>query len=309
MLCAVGAALAFSLNDMVIKFLSSGYPLHQIVLVRSLVGLALILALVVPLEGGVAALKTKRPATHLARGCFVVMANTCFFMALVAMPLADATAIFFVSPLIITGLSVLMLGETVGVRRWTCVVIGLLGVVVIVRPTGGGFQPAALLVILAALCYALLHIFTRRLGLAEKASTMAVYIQLTFVIVSSTVGLVAGDGRYASFDDPSLQFLLAPWVWPTISDLMIMAALGACSAAGGYLISQAYRTAEAGVIAPFEYVALVMSIFWGFVVFGEIPDAVTWAGIALILASGLYLAFREAGLGKKPSVRRASARR
>lgn len=309
MLCAIGAALCFSLNDMIIKFLSAGYPLHQIVLTRSVIGLALVIALIIPFDGGASALKTRRPLMHLLRGACVVVANTSFFMAIAAMPLADATAVFFVSPLIITGLSVLMLGETVGPRRWSAVAIGLAGVLIIVRPTSASFQAAALLSMFAALCYALLHIFTRRLGATEKASTMAVYIQATFILVSCLVGLTVGDGRFADVENASLRFLLAPWVRPAGEDLAIMAALGACSAAGGYLISQAYRTAEAGMIAPFEYVALAMSIIWGFVVFGEVPDAVAWTGIALILASGLYLAYREARIGAAPSAKQASSRR
>ena len=309
MICAVGAALAFSLNDMTIKFLSTGYPLHQIVLARSCVAFILVLAIIIPLDGGRAALRTKRPGMHMLRGLFVVLANSLFFMAIAAMPLADATAVFFVSPLVITVFSVFFLGETVGPRRWAAVAVGLIGVMVIVRPTSESFQVAALLSMASAVFYALLHIFTRRLGVTEKASTMAIYIQAMFIVVSIAFGLIAGDGRFAPEDQPSLRFLLGPWVWPTQGDFAIMAALGAFSAVGGYLISQAYRVSEAGLIAPFEYVALVMSIFWGYVVFSEVPDAFAITGIALILASGLYLAFREAQLGKRPSARKASSRR
>lgn len=309
MLCAIGAALAFSLNDVTIKFLSTGYPLHQIVLARSCVAFILVLTIIIPLEGGIAALKTKRPMTHLLRGFFVVLANSLFFMAIAAMPLADATAVFFVSPLIITGLSVLILGEAVGLRRWAAVGVGLIGVLVIVRPTSDSFQVAALLAMASALFYALLHIMTRKLGVTEKASTMAIYIQATFIIVSVCFGLIAGDGRFAPTEDPSLRFLLGPWVWPTHGDMMIMAMLGVFSAAGGYLISQAYRVGEAGLIAPFEYVALVMSVIWGFVIFAEVPDGYATAGIVLILGSGLYLAFREARLDKRPSARKTSQRR
>ena len=295
--CAIGAAVAFSLNDMVIKFLSDGYPLHQIVLIRSLIGLALIVGLIAPFEGGWSALKTRRPFAHMARGGFVVLANTTFFLALAAMPLANATAIFFVAPMIITGLSVFLLGEQVGPRRWTAVAIGLIGVLFIMRPASDGFQIAALLPIVAAFCYAALHIFTRRMGVTERASTLAIYIQLTFVIVSAGVGLLIGDGAFDVYDDPSLGFLLSAWLWPSIEDLALMAGLGLCSAMGGYLISQAYRVSEAGLIAPFEYVSLVMSIFWGFAIFGETPDALAGFGIVLILSSGLFLAVREARTG------------
>ena len=308
MFCAIGAALAFSANDMVIKFLSGGYPLHQIVFVRATLGLIVTMAVIAPLEGGLV-LRTKRLPLHLVRGLCVVIANMAFFASIAALPLADATAIFFISPLVITGLSVLILKEHVGPRRWAAVAVGMIGVVVIVRPTSASFQVAALLPMLAAFGYAMLHIFTRRLGVSEKASTMAIYIQVTFILVSGAFGLVAGDGRFATSSHPSLQFLLTAWVWPEAGDFAIMVALGVLSAGGGYLITQAYRISEAGLVAPFEYLALVMANFWGFTIFGEVPTLWAAGGMALILASGLYLALREAGLGKRPAVVRHSSRR
>lgn len=307
--CAIGAALVFSANDMLVKFLSDGYPLHEIIFVRSFVALCLTVAVLAPLEGARIAIRTSRLRLHIVRGLCVVGSNLLYFAAIPAMPLADVSAIFFVAPMLITGLSVILLGEQVGPRRWAAVAAGLVGVLVIIRPTPASFQIAALLPLFAALCYAFLHIFTRRLGSTERASTMAFYIQATFFAVNGALGLALGHGAFAGTADPSLDFLLRPWRWPTPFDLSIMVGLGALSGAGGYLITQAYKSAEAGLIAPFEYLALVMAIFWGFAVFGEIPSLASGAGIALVLGSGLYLAFREAGLGKRPSVRRASARR
>ena len=116
--CALGATIFFSLNDLSIKFLSGDYPLHQIVFVRAAVALVITLAIIMPLDGGWAALKTRRPMIHVLRGVCVVVANSAFFAGIAAMPLADASAIFFVAPLFITGLSVVILGEVVGWRRW-----------------------------------------------------------------------------------------------------------------------------------------------------------------------------------------------
>ncbi len=308
--CAAGAAIAFSGNDMIVKLFSAAYPLYEIIFVRSVVALILTVAVIAPLlEGERIVLRTGRLRLHVIRGLCVVGANLLYFTAIPAMPLANAAAIFFVAPLLITGLSVVLLGEKVGPRRWAAVAAGLIGVLVIIRPTPSSFQIAAILPLLSALCYAFLHIFTRRLGSTERASTMAVYIQMTFIAVSGGCGLALGHGGFAGSADPSLDFLLRAWVWPPAGDLAIMVLLGALSGAGGYLITQAYRIAEAGLIAPFEYLALIMSVFWGFAVFGEIPTLQSASGITLVLGSGLYLAFREAGLGKRPSVRRASARR
>ena len=121
--CAIGAGFFFSVNDVVIKFLSGDYPLHQVVLLRATIGMAVLLGLLAPLSGGFAQLKTRRLGAHLIRGLCVVFANMTFFLGLAVMPLADAVAIFFVSPLVITTFSVVFLGEAVGPRRWIAVVI------------------------------------------------------------------------------------------------------------------------------------------------------------------------------------------
>jgi drug/metabolite transporter (DMT)-like permease len=298
-ICALIASVSFTLNDVGIKFLSGDYPLHQVVLIRATVGLTITLGIMMPLEGGFGLLHTKRLRLHLIRGCFVVMANLLFFLGLASIPLSEATAIFFVSPLIITIFSVIFLSEKVGPWRWFAVAMGLVGAVVMLRPTPGSFQWTTLFPVGAAFCYAGLHTLTRKMSGTEKASTMSFYIQLTFVVTASLMGLIFGDGQYAQQDNASLQFLLRPWVWPERFDLMVMTGVGVASGIGGYFISQAYRISEAALIAPIEYTALVLSIFWGITIFGEWPDSVAWAGMALILGGGLLMLWREAILKKK----------
>lgn len=297
-LCALGATVAFTTQDMAIKWLSGDYPLHQIVLIRAVVGLSLTLALFVPLEGGYANLKTRRLPMHLVRGLTVVFANMAFFTGLASMPLGEATAIFFVAPLFITALSVLLLREQVGARRWLAVLVGLCGVVVMVRPGSDTFQWAAMFPLVAAFFYANLQILTRKLGISEKASTMAVYIQLTFIVVSGSIGLIAGDGRFAGSGQPAIEFLLRAWIWPSQDDIWIMAGIGLLSGIGGYLISQAYRIAEAALVAPFEYVALPLAVFWSVLIWNQWPDTVSWLGIALIGGAGLYVFYRETVRGR-----------
>ena len=286
-ICALIASVLFTLNDVGIKFLSGDYPLHQVVLIRAGVGLAITLGIMMPLEGGFSLLRTNRLRLHFIRGGFVVMANLLFFLGLASIPLSEATAIFFVSPLIITIFSVVFLSEKVGPWRWFAVAMGLVGAVVMLRPTPSSFQWAVLLPVGAAFCYAGLHTLTRKMSGTEKASTMSFYIQLTFVITASLMGLIFGDGQYAEQDSPSLQFLLRPWIWPEPFDLMVMTGVGVASGIGGYFISQAYRISEAALIAPVEYTALVLSIFWGITIFGEWPDRVAWVGMALILGGWL----------------------
>ena len=307
-LCVIGAVITFSTQDVAIKWLSGDYPLHQIILVRATVGLIFTLAVFVPLEGGFRGLRSKRWKLHLLRGLSVVIANLAFFTGLATLPLGEATAIFFIAPLLITALSVPLLGEKVGFRRWMAIVIGLGGVAVMLRPGSAIFQAAAFLPIAAALAYALLQIMTRKLGTLEKASTMAFYIQLTFVIVSASIGLAVGDGRFADPSNPTIDFLFRAWVWPAESDALIMVAVGLMSGLAGYLISQAYRIAEAGLIAPFEYVAMPVAVFWSVLVFGDWPDAVSWLGIVLIAGAGLYTFYRETVRGRKNVLNRPMPR-
>lgn len=292
-LCAMGGMACFSVNDMAIKFLSGGYALHQVVLFRSAIGILIFVMLVMPLNGGPKVFRTRRLGMHIFRGFCVVFANTTFFLGVAAMPLADAVAIFFISPLVISVFSVIFLGETVGPRRWGAIAIGLAGVLVMMRPGTATFQYAALLPLAAAVGYASLHMLTRRIGGTESAATMSVYIQITFLFVSLFVGLAIGDGRFAGGASPSLEFLFRAWIWPDPADYPIFLAIGACSTFGGFLISQAYRVSEAAFVAPFEYVALPMALVWGVVVFSDWPDAMAWTGIVLIAASGLFLLWRE----------------
>ncbi len=291
--CAIAAVFCFSINDMAIKFLSGDYALHQVILIRSLFGMAVLFAVVVPLSGGWRNLRTRRIGMHLLRGLCVVFANMTFFLALAALPLAEGVAIFFISPLVITVFSVIFLRETVGPRRWAAIALGLIGVIVMLRPGTAAFQVAALLPLAAAFGYAALHMLTLKIGVTESAASMSFYIQLTFIAVSASLGLIMGDGKFAGSEDPSLDFLLRAWVWPGLRDYLILALVGAASAFGGYFISQAYRVSEAALVAPFEYLALPLAILWGIVVFGEWPDGVAIIGIALILGSGLYMIWRE----------------
>jgi drug/metabolite transporter (DMT)-like permease len=296
---AVIAAIMFSLNDVTMKSLSDSYALHQLVLIRSLVGICFVVALLAPLSGGLSVLKTKRIGMHIVRASFVVFANIMFFLGLAAMPLADVVAIFFVTPFLITIASVLFLGEIVGARRWTAIGLGLLGVLIVVRPGTSAFQTASLFPLAAAFGYAGLHIMTRYLRNTENAVSMTFYIQIVFIFVSVPFGLVVGDGKFAGQGDVSLEFLFRAWRWPDTADLPFIFTLGVFASIGGYCISQAYRLGEAALVAPFEYLSLPLGIVLGILVFGTWPDPVAWVGIALILGSGLYTVWRENQIKKQ----------
>ncbi|MGR3661374.1 MAG: DMT family transporter [Paracoccaceae bacterium] len=287
-----------SVNDMLIKQLSGAYPLHQMVLTRSLIGVMFSLV-ILQFEGGFRVLRTDRIGLHIFRALLVVVSNLTFFAALAVLPLADTTTLFFVSPLFITVMSVIFLGEKVGIRRVVAVLIGFVGALVMMRPEANPDVDTPsrwilLLPVISALTYASMQILTRKLGPKSKASAMALYIQVTFICVSLIFFLIAGDGRYAEGQDSEiLKFLLREWVWPSNADWPLFALLGLVSAVIAYSLTEAYRSAAAATVAPFEYIALPLAIFWGWTVFGDIPDIRVLLGVALIAGSGIYVFFRE----------------
>lgn len=290
--------LVITLQDSAIKWLSPDYALHQIMLSRAVLALFICFGLM-RYEGGLHLFRTRFLGWHMIRGALIVTANMTFFLAVAAMPLGEAVAIFFVAPLFITAMSVPILGEKVGPRRWVAVLVGLIGVIVVMRPGTGIFNWVSLLPVVAALSYASMQMLTRKLGATDKASTMSFYIQVTFILVSLAIGLGVGDGRFAGTGNTSLDFFFRAWRVPESKDLWLFVWCGISSGFGGYLLSQAYRLGEAAIVAPFEYIALPLAVGWGFLLWGDVPDQTAALGMALILASGLYILYRENVRGRQ----------
>jgi drug/metabolite transporter (DMT)-like permease len=292
-LLVVGGAGCLTLNDLTIKWLSGGYPLHEIILGRSIVAAAVLLVALRWAGLRLADLKTRRWREHGFRVCLILASNTLFFLGLAALPLAEGTALGFITPLILTAMSVMFLGERVGPRRWAAVIVGLLGVIVMTRPGIATFNPAALLILLSACCYAGGHLMTRRMRDTETAFHLNFYSLVGFTLLCILMGLITGHGHWGGQADVSLDFLLRRWVWPALPDLPVVGLMGLAIGVGGLMIAQAYRLAQASLIAPFEYVALPLSIVWGVLFFGTWPDAVAWVGMTMIVGAGLYALWRE----------------
>ena len=303
-ICIILAQVFFTSLDMSVKFLSEDYALHQITLIRAIVSILFTLLVLIPIDGGYKYLLTNRLVLHLLRGFGIVVANLCFFTALVTIPLAETTAIFFIAPLLITTLSVFIIGEKVGMRSWIAVIVGFLGVMIMFRPDLGVFNAAYLLPIVAALVYSLVQIATRIMGEAEKASTMVFYIQLNHLFFSGLMGLIFGNGDLADPSQPINYYLFRAWTIPNLQDLMIMLGIGLLGGMGAYFISNAYRISKAGIIAPFEYVAIPFAIFWSITIFGDWPDLVSWLGIILIAGAGLFVVYNETTKGGKNDIYR-----
>ncbi len=301
-LCLLVGLAVFSVQDLILKLLSGRYPLYEIMLVRGLVGLPLLL-LMVRAEGGLRLLVTPGLPAMLLRGVVMFVAYAAFYLALAALPLPTSVALYFSGPLFITLLSVLVLGERVGLIGWGAVCVGFAGVMVILRPGNGLFDWASLLPVLSGLTYGIAMIAARRMGANESAGAMAFWGNAVLLSAAAGMALAFSGGSSGEGLHPSLAFLMRGWEPLAAADLGLMAVTGVVAAAGLWLLTSAYRLAEASTVAPFEYTAMIWGVVWGWTIWGEWPDALGWLGIAAIIGAGLVMAVartapRNQGNGK-----------
>jgi drug/metabolite transporter (DMT)-like permease len=269
-----------SLSDVCAKALVANYSPLQLIFVRNVIALPVV-ALILLALAGPPALRTPHLRVHALRGLMIVGAAWSFFSGLKTLPLAEATALVFAAPIFITLMSAVLLREPVGVRRWLAVLTGFAGVLIIVRPGAETFQPASLMVIATAVFYAAFMLSTRWIGPGERFGTMTFYVVLFPLI-------------YAA------PFALAEWRPVQPDHIPYFLGLAACATLGVTLIGQAFRMASASVVAPFDYSALLWASLWGWMIWGELPDAATYAGAAVIIASAVYIVLREARLKALP---------
>ena len=285
-LCLLAGIAVFSLQDLILKRLSGDYPLHQAMVLRSLAAAPLLFALACA-TGGARSLIAPGWPRMILRGFVSFAAYTGYYLALPALPIATTVALYFSAPLMIVVLSVVLLGERVSALRWLAVAIGFLGVLVILRPDAAPIDLAAILAITSGMAYALSMILARLQG-QFSAAALAFHGNLVFLALALLLSLVFGRGGWEVAGlHPSLSFLMRPWVMPSLADLALMAGCGAIAAMGLTLLNQAYRIAPSASLAPFEYSALLWGLLWGWLVWGDWPDAVTWAGIAILVGAGL----------------------
>lgn len=261
--------------DITAKWLLQDYALTQFVFLRSIFGV-MFLGLMASRFGGFQALKTQRWGWHILRTILASGAMFGFFYGLSQMPLVNALTIGFLSPLIVTALSVPFLGERVGWRRWSAVMVGFLGVLIVLRPESGTINTASLAVLAAAFSYACLAITARKLAPTESSYALSVYVIVGPMLISG--------------------FLLERnWSPPDVTAWFLFALAGACSALAWVGIVGGYRRATPSILAPFEYTALVGGALAGYWLWGEVPDIWVVAGGVVIIGSGLYIVHREVG--------------
>ena len=268
--------------DVLAKVLTRSMPAMEVAFAR-FVGQLLVATLVGLAIGEGRRLMPPNPAGHLLRGLFLAATSLLFFTALATMPLTDALAIAFAEPMILTAVSPWLLGETVGWRRWAACGVGFVGTLIIIRPSFEQFGTTALLPLAAAFTFAGYHVMTRRLS-----------GQGTLTAVQFTTGLIGtialGIGLAIS---ANAGWLSGPVVWPQGWSWVIFLSIGIISFVTHGMIVTAFGHAPAAVLAPFGYLEIVSATALSFLVFGDFPDRPTWAGIALIVASGLYIVHRE----------------
>ena len=279
------AMAALSVMDATMKELAGSYPALQVASLRGLVSLPFLLVWVYASERSLRTLVAVRWRFQLGRGVLGVLMLTSFIYAISSMPLSEAYALFFVAPLFITALSVPLLGEHVGPRRWFAVLIGFGGVMVILRPGFVALSLATLAVLVSAICYALNAVIVRILGRTDSTAAMSFWFIL---VIAIGAGLLAWPN----------------WQPVKLADAGWLLALGITGALGQVWITAAFRCAPVSVIAPFEYSTLFWGIALDLAIWGKLPPPIVFVGAGVIVGSGLYLIHRErkAALVVSPSI-------
>jgi drug/metabolite transporter (DMT)-like permease len=275
------AVFLFGLMDTIGKYLMRSHPFPQVVWARYFFQCTLMLVML-PRLGITGFLRTRRHGLQIGRGLLLLLATGCMYAAIRVVPLADAYTITFAAPLLVTALSVPLLNERVGWRRWSAVLVGFAGVLIVIRPGFGQVPWQLLLPLVTAACFALYQIFTRLISVDPCETPFVMLFYLAWV------GALA-------------MTLIVPFYWRPVTPVewLWMAAIGALGAAGHLILIQALRVAPVSLIAPFTYSQIIWALILGYLVFGDLPDAWTLAGCTVIIASGLFVFYREAVLGRR----------
>ena len=269
----IAGGLLISVNNAVLKSISTTIPLGEVICLRALVSLTLIVGFVLA-HGQLNDLHVNQHRVHLSRGILQVGSMFLFIGALRALPLVDVMTLVYIGPIIITAMAPTFLGERVGWHRWSAVIVGFIGVIVMLKPTGDGLQWAVMLPVAAAFFGAARDVITRRMSSGDTSIGILFYTSCV-VALGSSMTLPFG------------------WQMPSWKDLLLIGLAGIIVTTSLFLMIEALRFAQASTVSPFRYVALIWAGLLGFLVFGEVPDSWTVAGGALIVVAGLYLIHRE----------------
>jgi drug/metabolite transporter (DMT)-like permease len=296
-LCVLAGIGLASAQDAVVKYMSSGYPAYETLLFRC-VGSLPVIAFILWKEGRGWSLSTPLWPRVLMRSLILAVAYLSFVLAIAAMPIANAVAIYFTMPFFVAGLAGPMLGERVRFHRWMAIIAGFIGVIIMVRPGAGVFEPAALLALLSAMGYAVGQMLGRPLSQKVTPIVIATWQNFVYAAMAIGIGILFNTVDFGSFSHPSLVFLSRPWVWPGAFDAALLLGHGVLAAGAMILFINAYRLAETNFVAPFEYSAMIWAVGYGLVLFGDFPDFYTWVGGGVVIVAGILMILRDRQLDR-----------
>ena len=286
------AMMIFSVQDGIMKHIFSFVSLYEVYLIRTLVSFILIL-LFLKLTKKPIVFKTHYPLLTFCRVLLFFFGFSFFYISLTVLPLATATALFFVTPFLITVFASIFLKEEIGPRRWSAVIIGFIGVYIILNPNFSNFDYLSLTPILCAFCYSLSMIIIKKTSDKDSVYTQTFTFYLGAIFISSIFYFIIGDGQYNTGVNPASQFIFKEWFTDLESSMFLMITTGVTATLAFLLLFTAYSIASPSVVSPFEYSILLWSSLIGWVFFEEIPSLRTAIGILIIVSSGIYIFVRE----------------
>jgi len=284
--------LAFSVQDSIMKYIYNIASLYEIYLIRTVVSF-IIIFLFLKVTKKTIIFKTQYPLLTFCRVILFFFGFSFFYISLTLFPLATATALFFVTPFLITIFAKFILKEDIGPRRWVAVIIGFIGVYIILNPNFSNFDYMSLTPILCAFCYSLSMIIIKLTSEKDSVYTQTFTFYFGAIFISVIFYLTFGDGHYNTIDHPSAQYIFREWFTNLESSMFLIIITGFTSSAAFLFIFTAYRIASPAVISPYEYSILLWSSLSGWFFFNEIPDLKTAVGIFLIVFGGIYIFIRE----------------
>ena len=286
------AMLAFSVQDSIMKYIYNFASLYEVYLIRTLVSFAIIV-LFLKITKKPIVFKTKYPLLTFCRVILFFFGFSFFYISLTVLPLITATALFFVTPFLITIFAKFFLKEQIGPRRWSAVILGFVGVYVILNPNFTNFDYMTLTPILCALCYSLSMIIIKLTSEKDTVYTQTFTFYFGAIIFSIIIYFAISDGQYNTIDHPASQYIFREWFSNLETSLLLMIVTGFTASVAFIFTFSAYRIASPAVVSPFEYSILVWSSLSGWYFFNEIPDLKTIIGILLIVCGGIYIFIRE----------------
>ena len=286
------AMLVFSVQDSIMKYIYNFASLYEIYLIRTLVSFGIIL-LFLKLTKKPIIFKTQYPLLTFCRVILFFFGFSFFYISLTVLPLGTATALFFVTPFLITIFAKFFLKEKIGPRRWLAVIIGFIGVYVILNPDFSNFDYMTLTPILCAFCYSLSMIIIKITSEKDNVYTQTFTFYIGAIIISTIFYFIISDGKYDTVDHPASQFIFREWFTDLENSILLMIVTGFTASLAFVLTFSAYRVASPAVVSPFEYSILIWSSLSGWFFFNEIPDIKTIIGMLLIVFGGIYIFVRE----------------